>query len=567
MAETRQFSVSPSIIYSQIYSQAGTLAKGILEYAMNSVDSGSNKIDITIDADGFVAADDGAGFNAKKEIEEFFEVLAFDHSGDDTRVFGVYGIGRAQCWSFASTVWRTGTHSMDVDIKNRGLNYILEEGLERVKGCTITGKFYEPMTPSELAEFNREFSLLAKYAPIDVFVNGAKINTRVDEVEWDIETDDAFIKFKATGGLQVFNRGVLVREYHSSNFGTAGVVVTKKTLTLNNKARNDVLRSKCEVFKRIVKLIDKQSTDKNLKKVKLTDGERQNLIDKWLHGELGYEDIFDKKLIIDVKGRAWPVKRLENVIDISVAPERWDQKAESLHQRKICWIISIKTLEEFGCESIEAFAQLMFKKTRYSAQSTYARIGNLKPIDFDTVKALLSGEYTAVNDKELSQQEYAVLKALRAYNAEICHVADGVKEKGYNPRSQRKISIGVSDVAEGWTDGSVHIYINRQRIRRGYDGQSGFVSLVLVMLHEYMHDLLSAGSHEHDHEFYERFHDAAMSRQIGVIAQKMAAAYVKNMEDVKARYNKKCMAEKDLEFKREKLHEDKGLMQFAMDFA
>ncbi len=35
------------------------------------------------------------------------------------------------------------------------------------------------------------------------------------------------------------------------------------------------------------------------------------------------------------------------------------------------------------------------------------------------------------------------------------------------------------------------------------------IQLVMLLLHEYVHDVSDQASHEHDHQFYETFHNAA----------------------------------------------------------
>ena len=229
MPEKRKFTVHPDIIFNLIQAQAGTLGKAVLECIMNSIDAGATHCDIELESERLRITDDGQGFRSRKEIEDWFEVFGFPHEIGEAnrRVYGQFGIGRAQLWSFASTVWETATFRMDVDIKRRGLDYHLQEDRSpAVKGVRIEGRFYERLRPSELMELEKELSELAYYAQIPVSFNGKAINHDPRGEKWDFTTEDAWIRVKDSGELKVYNLGVLVRRYPGST-GCGGVVVTQ----------------------------------------------------------------------------------------------------------------------------------------------------------------------------------------------------------------------------------------------------------------------------------------------------------------------------------------------------
>ena len=159
--QIRTFSVDPAIIYSLISAQAGTLAKALLECIMNSVDAGASEVTITFDQTTLRVTDNGRGFTKVEEIEKYFEVFGFPHENDalqSQRVYGQFGIGRAQLWTFASTVWRTAQFQMDVDIKNRGLEYERRDNCEPVPGVTIEGRFYEPLSARDVLVTEKELA-------------------------------------------------------------------------------------------------------------------------------------------------------------------------------------------------------------------------------------------------------------------------------------------------------------------------------------------------------------------------------------------------------------------------
>lgn len=90
---------------------------------------------------------------------------------------------------------------------------------------------------------------------------------------------------------------------------------------------------------------------------------------------------------------------------------------------------------------------------------------------------------------------------------------------GFDARAQsRQIQAGVSDVAIAWTDGAQVITVDRRFLERCFStGISGAVTLVLTLVHEYLHDGPSTGTHVHDAEFYERFHQITMFAQYGTV--------------------------------------------------
>ncbi|GGR13354.1 hypothetical protein GCM10008957_27890 [Deinococcus ruber] len=127
---TRKFIVSPAIIRNLIERQAGTLEKALMENVMNAIDAGATRVHVTLDRHGYTVDDDGRGFESNDQIEQYFETFGFEHEGDALqagRTYGTFGIGRGQQWHWASTVYRSRHFSMAVDIRARGLDYLLEE--------------------------------------------------------------------------------------------------------------------------------------------------------------------------------------------------------------------------------------------------------------------------------------------------------------------------------------------------------------------------------------------------------------------------------------------------------
>lgn len=519
MTETRKFSVHPAIIYNLIVAQAGTLGKSVIECAMNSIDAQATKLDIQADRKGLRIQDDGQGFRSRKEIEDWFEVFGFPHDDEsDHRVYGKFGIGRGQLWSFCSTVWRTGTFKMDVDIKARGLDYQLIENLDPIKGVLIEGKFYTPLTTLELSNFEKEVAELARYAQIPISLNGKTLNKSPAKEKWDFETDDAWIKVTEGGQLAVYNLGMLVRRYSSYTFGCGGVVVTKPGVRLAlNMARNDVLVAECQVWKRIRKSLQANSdTRVRTKRTRLTEAELENAAKRFLASEVHYGDIENFKIVTDIVGRGYTLRdfisgRSHYNLPITKA-EQGSQLGERAHTQRMAFVLAPETLERFNAESVVAFKANLLEALQSDESENHnwlvqvlqqrKAIENLK----DAVPTLREG-YDVLKDSDLKKEERAGLRALEDMSQRISWALrqQGLLSEGTSTRS---IRIGVSDVAEAWTDGKTKIVLEQRMLKLMRQGVGGFAGLANLLVHEYLHDAEDMGSHTHDQEFYHRYHEA-----------------------------------------------------------
>src|SRR5690606_5835885 len=120
--------------------------KAISEAVMNSIDACATRVDIKLNAGSMTITDDGQGFLDKTEIAAWFETMGFPHDEGNHRQFGFYGMGRAQMWAYASTVWHTNQFKMSVDVAKTALAYKLEEVLEPHRGTKIVATFYSPLS-------------------------------------------------------------------------------------------------------------------------------------------------------------------------------------------------------------------------------------------------------------------------------------------------------------------------------------------------------------------------------------------------------------------------------------
>lgn len=524
--EARQFRIHPNVIHSIIGAQAGTLDKAFLELIMNSIDAESSRVDISISAEKFSVTDDGRGFQSRQDIESYFEVFGFPHDGAESanKTYGAFGIGRGQIWAFASTLWRTATFEMNVDIKGRGLDYHLREELPYVKGCSISGSFYEPLLPSDIDRTVRELFAMTRFAQIDVFVNDRLVSIDPKKEQWDVVTDDAYILLNSSRDLKVYNLGVLVRGYAGHYFGTGGIVVSKKRLQVNF-ARNDVLVSKCNVWKRIKQYLQNNSKQQTTRKPVLTDDERLYLIDRIRANELDVQDVENAKIFQDTTGKYWTFSKLDPWINddltLTISPDYGSRLAEKIHLEGIAFVFNHGSLEQFDCRNVDEFVRTIRSIYEFTLRNSLSSDSkddtvnhrlrhfdqNFRILPFKQYAASLDDDFSLVEKKKLSQKEQIALEAISEHHSRIIQIAARFTNLILRERS---ILAGVSDTADAWTDGSTYIAINKNRLSMVSDGYSGFMYLCHLLLHEYLHDDVDTQGHLHDMTFYQNYHDAIL---------------------------------------------------------
>ena len=84
----------------------------------------------------------------------------------------------------------------------------------------------------------------------------------------------------------------------------------------------------------------------------------------------------------------------------------------------------------------------------------------------------------------------------------------------------RRIVVGESDAANGWTDGSTYIAINRDYLKARDFTFQDVIEVATLVLHERCHDCNDTTDHDHGHEFYQLFHDLSRDK-LGKAVQAM----------------------------------------------
>lgn len=549
MKETSQmstFTVAPNIIYSLIKAQAGSLAKAVLECIMNSVDAGATKVQIDYDTNHITIKDNGKGFKSLDEIKECFNVFGFDHTGQD-RTYGQFGIGRAQMWNFCSTLWRTNTFSMDVDIKNKGLDYQIKENLEQNDGLTIIGKFYEKQSTTDLNHFQTELTMLAKYAQADVLLNDKIINKKPEKLKWQYETDEAWIDLKEHGELVVYNLGVKVKSFYCSVFGCGGTIVTKPNVRLSlNMARNDILVSECSIWKKLSKDIQKLSNThiaKDNGKKALSNDQVKNIISQMVNNDYDftYESIYQMRLIPNIQNRKISLGGLIDIIKRKPFSfgDKGDIILEKAHMSETTTILNNVVFDLFSCDNVDEFIEkvvIIYKNYGRSYSLFNKKDCMANYIDPENVKENYSTFYDIIPKKEYSDFEKVLLMAFSFGSKYLTTTFNYVTK---NEIRERTLKIGHSDTALAWTDGHSHIVLTRELLKEAREGFIGISKIAHVIAHEYVHDSANSGSHNHDIDFYNLYHDITMHVNFSNFIRVVQVYFVKKCIEKNIKINSK----------------------------
>lgn len=521
-AENRQFRVAKNIIFHLVESQAGTLGKAVGESIMNSIDAGASKVIITMDQKGFTVEDNGKGFESREEILKCFEELGFEHD-DRERQFGKFGMGRSQAWAWASTVWLTNGFSFDVDIKNRGIDYFLNEGVEVHRGLKIIAKFYEGKSARDVLNTENELRQMVFYVDEEVVFNGVQISGGRKTTKWTHELPGAKLKKTDASRLAVYNQGVFVREYDASDWGVGGVLVTDTGTNLAlNMARNDVLLSKCPAWKAISAELLKIAGVERVKRSGLSTDDRLFFLKQVVSGDHEKEKesapAHSLKMLKNIDGRYvsildinWQYRLADQAGAVKVSwAEKTSRIGRAVHSQGIAYVLDKTWLETIPGSSLKDRMERLIKESKIR-ESRYGRIREF--VYFEDVKDCsgeMSADHKVVAEKDLTAVE---IVALRAANTLSRYISGSTNDQGRPGEKAdyweyRKVYAGESETALAWTDRK-SIWVSRDLLKKSLAGFAGAQRLAMVLVHEYCHDAPNATDHAHSAEFYERFEEFA----------------------------------------------------------
>ena len=507
MAKKRNFRMHPKLLYDVIRRQAGTLAKAVLEGAMNSVDAKATHCDITLTDDTLIITDDGEGFPDMRSIELYFETFGQPHDESEKKVYANFRMGRGQLFAFGENVWESGRFRMDVDFKAEGDGYELTDDNEETEGCSVTVFLYDKLSPSDLARVIRDVELYVKWFNIPVYLNEEEVSKDPAGTKWDYESDNCYVKLQSTGGLSVYNLGAFIKEFPGHTYGRGGEVVSKQQLKLNF-ARNDVMVTECPIWKEVKKFVEAQAGREIQRRPSLNEDERRNLAFKMKYDETPAREAVTQRLVTDVLGRHWAIRNLGYKVHeypcYTEAP-KGDRRGDKIHQMKLAFVIADVTKDRFDCDTVEDLMNLL-ESTYYAAYGQDSSLERWIYKGFNEVSTALSTTYQLMEEKELTGDE-PVWRAMAESYGHL--IAMEVQNKGWGEMEIRQIVIGDADHADGWTDAETYIAISRRYlVKLKYANLEDIVKLGNLLLHEYCHVESDMETHTHSPEFYQLFHDS-----------------------------------------------------------
>lgn len=547
------FTVHPAILDSIISKQSGSLNKALAELVMNSIDADASKVEVTLDAQSFVVADNGKGFENREEIMTCFAEFGTPQTKDKT--YGRFRIGRGQCFVWGKVTWRSGPFRMVVDTKHKGLQFEFHENEPFVEGCVVTGELYTPLESYNLKSEIRAFSNMVEYVETDLFLNGSKVNTRPSEKSWMYETEDAYIDIDTArfGHLSVHNLGVFCFNFSVGALGLTGTVVSKKPLTVNF-ARNQIMTNECKVWRRIEKHLEDVGVNKLLSKRYLSAGEQDAIADRFLSGEYNYLQIRDCPILTDVAGVNLSFATLFKSKAVTARADDTSALADQVHASKVARVLAEKTLERLDCYYVIDIAIIVISAIEAALDSlgeSKTRLRDVLAADYKAAQSLcwvsdindyapsFNNGFTLIEDKTLKPQEKMALDALRRGNRYICRVLQNAEIETLVIKP-RKLYAGNSD-SEAWTDGVSYICINRRHLKECHKSPDRFLYVVQLLVHEYLHECQDNQRHYHNELFHEEFHRAILHvkmkgtcvRDLYSVATTIASYYASAMFEAK----------------------------------
>jgi len=522
MAEKRTFKMHSKLLFDTIFRQAGTLSKAVLEGVMNSVDAKATKCEITLAEQSVLIRDDGTGFQSREEIEQNFEVFGQPHTEREQKTYGRFRMGRGQLLAYGVNTWTTNTFQMKVDAKNDGLDYELESLKVASPGCQVQIALYDTLSASQQRHVEEELEEWCKWTPIPVSINGRVISKNAALADhWSEETDDAWLDLNERSDLRLYNQGIHVQSFPKHRYGVGGDVVTKHALEVNF-ARNEIMSS-CPVWKRLLPLIDQRASERASRNPALDDAGRQALLKKFGAGTLPENLAQSSQIITAVTGRHYSIPRVADYrygYRISFA-ELGSPLGDRLHRQQAAFIVATKVLTDARISRDEFLEKLAEANPQATARQY---------VPFEQLTASLNTTFTLLEDKQLTPRERYWLALLNSGNrilsagVALVHAKiDARDDVPLSPRMlsesyreaakvERRLVLGIGP-AHCWTDGASYIAISREFMASASLDLAGFVSMSLLLIHEYCHLVPDVAAHDHDQAFYESFHDLCRESQ------------------------------------------------------
>jgi len=281
-----------------------------------------------------------------------------------------------------------------------------------------------------------------------------------------------------------------------------------------------------------------------MKKETLNDASRERLAHQIVAGEIGNAEAVELKLLTDVSGRHWSIRQFFSNsyrygCKLTVCDRGESGKGDAVHQAKLAFVMSQETVGIFGCRDGRSLLKLI-QRIDDSARR-WKHNDDWKFIPFEQIADKFDDSHIMVPETEWTPKEIAILHAIGSESWRVCRALDDSRG-----RNNRKLVLGRSGTASGWTDGYTFIAFDRKWLERHIAmGMGDCVSVSSLLLHEYCHDASDKGSHVHSPEFYQKFHDAAMQDTMACVADTLFKRVSNDLERAGFHLSKKAIKIKD----------------------
>lgn len=541
---TEEFKADENLIVQAIMNNTTSLYKSLCEAVMNSVDAGATEVVVDISETGVTITDDGRGFQSDEEVSQNFNTFGRPHEQDkngfsaDAR-YGTFRTGRGQLFAYGRNTWRSGVFQMVVDIRKHKLKWKKKKLQEDFPGCRITIDFYRPVKYLHADMY--QFKEALRYLDIPVFMNGEMVSQQGRDIAWTHEDDRIRLRVdNSKGTLSVYNDGIHVRTYTKSEFGVAGILLAARNVLQLNTTRNDMVAN-CKGWQHAQRVIEKIRKERASKNQQPQDSEERAAVFRRLAVKSSkFTDIRYLRIFQDVSGGGWSLTQIRTACDARsngcrfdtsqdgfarvAFAERGDLKADKLIQSGRALVFDLATLGNMGGSEAEAqrfFDQAFENVTRWDSGFS------VKVVQFKELAESYSDGFSILPHKLLSKREI-----------EVMNLASRMLYDAPRPGSARKrvVHIGSSDTAYGWTDGYSFIAIDRRWVKN-HAVKLDLVfatSLACLLLHELAHDGASNGTHVHNKEFYEKYHNYTVEYLPGMLKGFVQRMKIKEQRNAKS---------------------------------
>lgn len=542
------FGVDKAILRNLILQQAGSLQKALVELVMNELDAGATEIDVTINPNmtRVLVVGNGRGFTSFDAIKKHFGTFGFAHDTEEEqamgRRYGRYGLGRGQIFAFGASHWQTNQFSMDVDFqawdpKAQDLPYTVKTYKKSLhQGCKIDVALYNTMNLWQRNDLESELKRMLRYTPQQIRLNGKVINTLPDDVKWTHQTEH--LRFKAstgTGGLVVYNEGVLICTLRHSLFGISGDLTSYGKTFDVNMARNDIQQTTCKLWPTLKPFLAPLGQKK--RKSALTDDDREHLLRGFITGQIRYSEFEKARVVPVISGSYMTFDQLFNHAGglVTMATSAFSNIGTKLHSVKRAAVISPGLVNTLGYDTAEDFIAAML--TAANAEQTSHRawdynlsrleknLSQFMVLDFAALSADFEQSHALLDLSSLSKLDKCKFKALESLSCGVAHEIARTKV--------RRLNVGTSQTAAAWTDGRTYIALKKEIVHDAFSrGMGNLLDVIHILVHEYMHDGNSDRDHDHDKDFFLAYHDKTIQNHT-VVLQLAQKAFLKYLSERK----------------------------------